>query len=620
MTDVFQIKQKADLEASLLNYILGSAVEVNDMNVGSVVRSILGAVAQEEEEIYFRQWAATKQAILQGILYSFGFSPVQGTTASGTVTFGRETQAPADYLVPEGTELISANGLKYKTTTNVTLLANTTSIDAPVVSETTGSSTNIQGIGTPLQILNTIVGVSTAVTSSEIAGGTDTESQTSLMTRFSMYLNSLSRSTRGSVEYAALSTQLVDGSGNITEQVKAAKARDYQDDVTIPRGEVLVYIDNGVGAPSGQNMVLNGDFEGGLTTGFISSATLNAGGTGYAVGDTGTINGGNSDATYTITSVSGGAVTGFSIVQKGTGYSAASGVATSYGGTQPGTGTGFTVNTVIDSGWSPQSAVIDTTISHWGSHSSKLVAAGSSVYGALSDPVVVDITKKYNLSLWNKVTEYSTGKYKTRIRFYSDAGGTTEISSSAVDLVVFQGTTNDWVITATTVGPGQSIPFPATTASVRIEHYWDTIPTGTAYMDTVMFYDQSLLIAQVKKIIDGYESGGVVYDGYKADGVVASVLPVDAVKINVSVAVDSDYFDMAQSIVESAITIFFANLGFGESVDYNILISSIITCSEYVKDAESLSLVVVGGATYTSDVPITATQRAVINTLSVTAV
>lgn len=81
------------------------------------------------------------------------------------------------------------------------------------------------------------------------------------------------------------------------------------------------------------------------TNGPISTATLGAGGAGYAVNDTGTISTGSGDATYTVLTVGGaGAVVTFSISGAGTSYATGNGVATATGGAQPGIGVGFTVN------------------------------------------------------------------------------------------------------------------------------------------------------------------------------------------------------------------------------------------------------------------------------------
>jgi len=73
----------------------------------------------------------------------------------------------------------------------------------------------------------------------------------------------------------------------------------------------------------------------------ILTASVSAGGTRYAVNDTGTISGGTTLATYKVTAVAGGAVTAFTITSGGAGYSVANGVATTR---TSGTGRNFAVN------------------------------------------------------------------------------------------------------------------------------------------------------------------------------------------------------------------------------------------------------------------------------------
>lgn len=81
------------------------------------------------------------------------------------------------------------------------------------------------------------------------------------------------------------------------------------------------------------------------TFGGIGTNTLNAGGTGYVNGDTGTFTDGDSDATYTVTGVDGGgAVTTYTVTGIGTGYQVGTDSPTATGGSQPGVGTGFTVD------------------------------------------------------------------------------------------------------------------------------------------------------------------------------------------------------------------------------------------------------------------------------------
>jgi hypothetical protein len=70
------------------------------------------------------------------------------------------------------------------------------------------------------------------------------------------------------------------------------------------------------------------------------------GGSGYAVSDTGTIDGGDSGATYEVLTVDmSGAVLTISLTAGGVGYPTASVVTTATGGGQPGVGTGLTLDT-----------------------------------------------------------------------------------------------------------------------------------------------------------------------------------------------------------------------------------------------------------------------------------
>lgn len=79
--------------------------------------------------------------------------------------------------------------------------------------------------------------------------------------------------------------------------------------------------------------------------GTIVTTTLGAGGTGYAVNDTGTITTFDADATYIVNSIgAGGAVVTFTITNPGTNYLVSNANATARGGAQPGAGSGLTIN------------------------------------------------------------------------------------------------------------------------------------------------------------------------------------------------------------------------------------------------------------------------------------
>jgi hypothetical protein len=120
--------------------------------------------------------------------------------------------------------------------------------------------------------------------------------------------------------------------------------------------------------------------------GDILAATLGSGGTGYRVNNTGTISGGGTLATYTITGATGAptrAVTSFTITAAGQGYSVANGVATTR---TSGTGSGFTVN-ITSVGATKTISSFSSTTPAMGSGTATDLAFGSST-DTLSSPFI----------------------------------------------------------------------------------------------------------------------------------------------------------------------------------------------------------------------------------------
>lgn len=246
MTEVFKVKDFEMITSSLLNYIYYSDNKLTDFNVGSVLRSLLEAVASEHEETYYRIWEGLQEAIKVSILETFGFFPEEATVAKGTVIFGRETPAPSDIEIPAGTVLYSPTNIAYRTLNIVVLRKNTTSVYCNVESLEKGSKANLYGTDVTLRLKNPIYGISWCKTATQISGGKDKEAYVSVFNRFAKYIQTLSRGTKSALEYGATQVELKDENGNITEQVLYAKAYEYLDN----RGRVEVFIDNGKGTTS----------------------------------------------------------------------------------------------------------------------------------------------------------------------------------------------------------------------------------------------------------------------------------------------------------------------------------------------------------------------------------
>lgn len=178
-------------------------------------------------------------------------------------------------------------------------------------------------------------------------------------------------------------------------------------------------------------------------------------------------------------------------------------------------------------GWVQQSAVIDSSVVHSSKYSSKLEASGAGVGGARTEPLIIDVSKTFKIICWNKVESLSAGEYRFIIRFYSDAAGTTLISTSI--LTNFSAVT-DWTQTEKTIGPGGDVEFPATTVSVRLEQIWDNTPTGIAYMDDVSWHlIETITITDETssiKIVPQYISDGTQKTTSRAHALVDVTFPL----------------------------------------------------------------------------------------------
>lgn len=197
----FQIKNFNSLVSSMINTVRGLTTKITDFNVGGVTRTLLEAVAQEIEELYYQTFIGLIEAT-EFIFLAFNFPRRPATKAVGTVTFSSALAVASDVIIPQGTIVRTADNINFDTTQEVTLLQSTSSIDAPVRATTAGTEGNVDAgaiveIATPV---NFITGVTNAAAT---VGGDDDESREERRGRFAEFIASLSRATRIALEFAA---------------------------------------------------------------------------------------------------------------------------------------------------------------------------------------------------------------------------------------------------------------------------------------------------------------------------------------------------------------------------------------------------------------------------------
>jgi hypothetical protein len=278
----FQVKKFDSIVASMINWISSTTTKITDFNVGSVVRTLLEAVAMELEELYYQLQLATEEAIDEAIYRTFNFPRNPPKKATGTERFTRLTGTTAIVTIPQGTILgtdtepavtfetqadatipsITGSATGGGTTTLVDTASNfvtlgiivgsrvinltdggesvVTSIsgtsndtlnfaalsgghdfasldsyevvvpyaDVPIIATVPGTDGNVAATSI-IVLQSNVSNVASVTNQSALLDGANEETDTSRKTRFSLYIQSLARATKGALQYAALTVPQV---------------------------------------------------------------------------------------------------------------------------------------------------------------------------------------------------------------------------------------------------------------------------------------------------------------------------------------------------------------------------------------------------------------------------
>jgi uncharacterized phage protein gp47/JayE len=251
---MFQIKSFNSIVASMINNVSGGSTDLTDFNTGSVVRTLLESVAAEIDQYYQSLLKGFYEATPVAIYKSFAFGQLAATAASGYVTFTRNPAVVGAVLIPAGTEVaIPGAAFAYVLQNNATILVGPNTIDGFVVAGVKGVDTNCLA-GSVISIVTAVDGVASVTNASAFHNGTDEETTTERKVRFQKWLSTLARSTRAAIYYGALTAELRNTEGLVTERVlKAVIHEPCVDESPIGApGYIDLYIWNGVAGASAQ--------------------------------------------------------------------------------------------------------------------------------------------------------------------------------------------------------------------------------------------------------------------------------------------------------------------------------------------------------------------------------
>lgn len=246
----FQIKNFASISASMINWMKVTQQKITDFSIGSIVRSMLEAIAAEIDQLYQQMFNGLVEAIPVATYNSFNFSALPELPATGLIRV-TITSSATDTPIASGTTFtFSGANVTYTAENDQTITAGNTFVDVLTSANTAGSIGNCaQGqIFTMTPAPNGFV---SATNLSPFANGVDAETDAERQLRFNAFIASLPRGTVAALNYGLKLTVVTDSQGNEIERVVyASVVEPYLADASQPIALVNCYIHNGVGSTS----------------------------------------------------------------------------------------------------------------------------------------------------------------------------------------------------------------------------------------------------------------------------------------------------------------------------------------------------------------------------------
>jgi len=248
----------SQLMSNMAAAVQGSSSALINLAVGSVLRALLEAYASTAMWMQWLIWLVLQQTraatstgtALDSWMADYGVTRLAGSYAVGTVTVARFTST-SSALVPVGAVFLTSDGTQsFAVTTNAsnsfwngsgyTIPAGTSSASLPVQAVTIGTGGNVAA-NTVTLLGQAISGIDTVNNPAPMMGGSGSETDAALRTRFQLYINTRSLATLQAIQYAVSSVSGVVGYSVI---------QNYDANGTYDPGSFYVVVDDGTGNPS----------------------------------------------------------------------------------------------------------------------------------------------------------------------------------------------------------------------------------------------------------------------------------------------------------------------------------------------------------------------------------
>jgi uncharacterized phage protein gp47/JayE len=259
---ILPTKSFTTIVTNIATGIQGRANTILDFSIGSSLRALaegfsgillwLQALALQIAQL---TRASTSQGSdLDSWMADWNFLRLGAQSATGTVTFSRNTAGTNAPFIPIGATIQSIDGTATFTVTvdlgnpnyvgtpiaGYNMPANIASITVPVQCTTVGTAGNVVA-GALSQITTPLVGIDTVVNAIAFTNGFASETDAAYRSRFIGFIAALSKGTVAAIEFSVTTTQL-GAQVTVLENVNA--------DLTANPGFLTVTVDDGTGAPN----------------------------------------------------------------------------------------------------------------------------------------------------------------------------------------------------------------------------------------------------------------------------------------------------------------------------------------------------------------------------------
>lgn len=239
----FQIKNFRNISASMVNVSRSTQTQITDFSVGSVARTLMDSPAVEIEELYLQMLLGLQDAIPMAIYRAVGFDVLEAMPSAGQITVHFQTPLIQDTVIPASTMFESpTNGLLFYSTGAVTVPLGALLAVIQVASVQAGTLNNVARNGIS-RFFNFSAFSDSVIEHDAFTTGRDAESDLERKTRFIGLINSLSRGTLESIDYAARYASVLNASGAVQEYVTRVGIFEAP-------GHVTVYLYGSGGLPS----------------------------------------------------------------------------------------------------------------------------------------------------------------------------------------------------------------------------------------------------------------------------------------------------------------------------------------------------------------------------------